>query len=140
MSRLRRVEGHSRFFFITSNLGRGLPQFSPDEFAILAGGLNDQRIRGHCELCAYCLMPDHIHAIVFPHETTTISALLHRFKLSASHSIQSRRLVEDPLWQSRLQSDSDRSLKIVGRVFQNCAVLLPDPRLRAFGSTHKGYN
>jgi putative transposase len=101
MSRLRRIAGNCRFFFITTNLRRGLPPFANPEYAIFASALSDPRIREQCELCAYCFLPYHIHAIVFPHETTTISSLLQRFKLSTSRSVQSRRHTDGPLWQPR---------------------------------------
>ena len=42
-------------------------------------------------VCAYCFMPDHVHAILFPQENTTISNVMMRFKVAASRRIVPRR-------------------------------------------------
>ena len=73
MSSLRRRETHSRFFFLTTNLLRGRRTFNEEEFRVLATILDRARQRLRFALCGCCFMPDHIHAIVFPEETTTIS-------------------------------------------------------------------
>jgi REP element-mobilizing transposase RayT len=117
MSRLRRIAGNCRFFFVTTNLRRGLPPFTKPEYTIFANALSDRRIRDQCELCAYCFLPDHIHAIVFPHETTTVSSLLQRFKLSTSRSVQSHREANGPLWQARFYDRVIRNKKEFDEVF-----------------------
>ena len=66
MSRLRRREIHSRFFFVTANLLRRQPPFNAREYSVLAIGLNRTRERLPFALCGYCFMPDHIYAIIFP--------------------------------------------------------------------------
>ena len=88
MSRLRRPILHSRFFFVTTNLRRGLPPFSAAEYQLLAESLIRVRELVPVAICAYCFMPDHVHAILFPQEETTISGVMMRFKIAASRRIQ----------------------------------------------------
>ena len=81
MSRLRRVELHSRFFFITCNLkpGRRVPFV----------------------FCGYCFMPDHWHAIFLPGDSTSISDILMRIKIATFRRISTAREDPQPIWQSR---------------------------------------
>ena len=67
MSRLRRPILHSRFFFVTTNLSKGLRPFNETEFGLLAEALVRTRENAPVAVCAYCFMPDHVHAILFPH-------------------------------------------------------------------------
>ena len=88
MSRLRRADLHSRFFFVTTNLLRGRRPFNDREFTVLATILDRTRKRLPFELCGYCFMPDPIHAITFPGETTTISNVMKSFKLATFQSLK----------------------------------------------------
>jgi putative transposase len=101
MSRLRRVELHSRFFFVTTNLRRGIRPFSDSEFGILGSAIEVVRSRTKLALCAYCFMPDHWHAIVLPAEGSSISDILMRAKILAQRQISKARLSRDGIWQSR---------------------------------------
>ena len=82
MSRLRRPILHSRFLFVTTNLLRNQPPFRDRELDILALTLGGIRDRLPFSLCGYCLMRDHVHAIVFPREDTTISDVMQGFTSS----------------------------------------------------------
>ena len=101
MSRARRTELHSRFFFVTTNLLREERRFSEAEFACVAAQLGDARRRIPFALCGYCLMPDHAHAIIFPREATTISEVMRRFKLGTYQRLRHARHRNRPFWQSR---------------------------------------
>ena len=81
MSRLHRAETHSRFFFLTTNLLRDRRPFNEREFTAPATILDRTRKRLPFALCGYCFMPDHVHALIFPEETTTISNVMKSFKL-----------------------------------------------------------
>src|SRR5260370_35217559 len=83
MSRLRRIELHSRFFFITCNLKRGVQPLHDNEFELLARALNSVRRKVAFALCGYCFMTDHWHAILLPEYSTSISAILMRVKMPA---------------------------------------------------------
>jgi REP element-mobilizing transposase RayT len=108
MSRLRRLALHSRLFFVTTNLLRHAPAFCDVEFACVADVLGGARQRVPFALCGYCLMPDHLHAIIFPQETTTISEVMRRFKLSAYQTLRAAGHRRDPFWQGRFY---DRALR-----------------------------
>lgn len=101
MSRLRRVELHSQFFFITRNLRRSTRQFSNDEFSLLVNTIDAVRRKANTALCAYCLMPDHWHAIVLPPETASVSHFMMRIKISAQRQISRARGSHEGIWQSR---------------------------------------
>jgi len=98
MSRLRRRETHSRFFFITTNLLREQRPFNNREYEMLATALNPTRQRLSFALCGYCFMPDHIHLIIFPEESTTISAVNQR--LSGTSSLRRLGLAGRPVARS----------------------------------------
>ena len=101
MSRLRRVELHSRFFFITCNLQRGVQPIHDREFGLLAKALKSARRKVPFSLCAYCFMPDHWHAILLPEDNTSISDILMRVKIAAFRRISTARKCPQPIWQSR---------------------------------------
>ena len=109
MSRLRRPILHSRFFFVTTNLRPGLSPFSDTEYQLLAESLIRVRELVPVAICAYCFMPDHVHAILFPREETTISGVMMRFKIAASRRIQPIR--GSAFWQSRFY---DRAVRTRG--------------------------
>ena len=52
-------------------------------------------------LCGYCFMPDHVHAIIMPHEQTTISEVLRSFKVRSHPRLRRSRHRRGPFWQSR---------------------------------------
>ena len=59
-------------------------------------------IRGHGErywLDCLTVMPDHVHLIVFPYETTTISEVLRLMKGASSYGVNSILGRSGPLWQ-----------------------------------------
>ena len=101
MSRLRRVELHSRFFFITCNLKRGVQPLHDREFELLAKALNSVRRKVPFALCGYCFMPDRWHAILLPEDSTSISDILMRIKIAAYQRIGKGRECAEPIWQSR---------------------------------------
>jgi putative transposase len=101
MSRLRRVELHSRFFFITCNLKRNVQPLHDREFELLAKALNSVRRKVPFALCGYCFMPDHWHAILLPEDSTSISDILMRIKIAAYQRIGKGRECAEPIWQSQ---------------------------------------
>jgi len=101
MSRLRRIEQHSRFFFVTCNLRKSIPPFNQVEFEMLADALDSVRCKVDVALCGYCLMPDHWHAILLPGESAAISDVLLRIKTAAGNRIRRLRHDPAPIWQPR---------------------------------------
>jgi len=98
---------HSRFFFITTNLAKGLRPFNETEFQLLAESLDRTRQTAPVSLCAYCFMLDHIHLILFPQEETTISDVMMRFKIAASRRI--RPIRGRVFWQARFYDSALRT-------------------------------
>jgi putative transposase len=118
MSRLRRLELHSRFFFITCNLKRGVPPLHDPEFALLAKAVTSVRRKVPFALCGYCFLPDHWHAILPLGDGTSISDILMRIKIATYRRISKARECGQPIWQSRfydhilhLRSEFDQSLE-----------------------------
>ena len=109
MSRLRRREVHSRFFLVTTNLLRGRRPFNEREFGVLATILGRTRGRLPFALCGYCFMPDHVHVIIFPEETTSISDVMKRFKLGTFQSLKRSGDRATAFWQSRFYDHALRS-------------------------------
>jgi REP element-mobilizing transposase RayT len=109
MSRLRRVELHSRFFFVTTNLRRGIQPFDDREFPMLANAIELVRSRTKLALCAYCFMPDHWHAIVLPEEGSSISDVMMRIKILAQRQISKARASHEGIWQSRFYDHNLRT-------------------------------
>jgi len=95
------MEQHSRFFFITCNVRKGIRPFSQIEFELLANALGSVRCKVDVALCGYCLMPDHWHAVLLPGESAAISDILLRIKTAASNRIRKARHEAAPIWQPR---------------------------------------
>ena len=54
-------------------------------------------------------MRDHVHAIVFPREDTTISDFMKRFKLGTFQRLRAAGLRSKPFWQSRFYDHALRT-------------------------------
>ena len=120
MSRLRRLQLHSRFFFITCNLKRGVRPFHDREFKLLAKALTSVQRKLPFALCGYCFMPDHWHAILFPSNGTSISDILMRIKIATYQRISKARECPEPIWQTRfydhilhMRSEFDQTLAYI---------------------------
>jgi len=101
MSRLRRLELHSRFFFVTCNLRSDVRPFSNREYRNLAESLAATRTKVRFEFCAYCFLPDHWHAILLPDKCTSVSDILMRVKIAAYQRIRKERRSRGSMWQGR---------------------------------------
>jgi putative transposase len=101
VSRIRRPELHSRFFFITCCLRRGAAPLRESEFKILAQVFDVTRRKLDIALCGYCFMSDHWHVIVLPAAATSVSDFVMRIKMATARRIQNLRHGRGPLWQPR---------------------------------------
>ena len=54
-------------------------------------------------------MRDHLHAIMFPHEETTISEIMKSFKLAAFQRLRAAGFRGKPFWQSRFYDHALRT-------------------------------
>ena len=73
MTRLRRIADRDRFFFVTTNLAKGVPQLSPSERDLLLEILDSQRERFW--LFGYVVMPDHVHLLLTPRDKTLVQVM-----------------------------------------------------------------
>jgi len=101
MSRFRRIESHSRFFFITCSAHTEVRPLDGPELEILAKALSGVCQKVNVALCGYCLLPDHWHAILLPHESASICDVLVRIKTAITLGIARTRAEHWPVWQAR---------------------------------------
>ena len=100
MSRLRRIEQSYRYFFVTTNLAEGIAPFSPSERDQVLSDLHMVRSSHDFLLLAYVIMPDHVHIMIYPRETT-LSVVLRDFKKRTAHTLHDFRHCRGPFWQGR---------------------------------------
>ena len=80
MSRLRRLELHSRLFLLPAIFDQIRP-FSNREYHNLAESFASARTKVRFEFCAYCFLPDHWYAILLRDGYTFVSDILMRVKV-----------------------------------------------------------
>jgi len=100
MSRLRRIEQSYRYFFVTTNLAENILSFSSEERASVLNELRAIRASHDFLLLAYVVMPDHVHLMIYPKEST-LTGLVRDFKRRTTRSINNSRHTIGPIWQSR---------------------------------------
>ena len=83
---------------------------SEPEFACLAEAICERRKRHGFLLIAWVFLPDHWHAIFYPHSPLTISEVMETVKVSSTRQINRGRAETGPLWQGRF---FDRALRTV---------------------------
>jgi REP element-mobilizing transposase RayT len=86
MSRLRRIVQRERYFFITTNVAKGVGVFSSHERTCVLESLGQCRTKLHFKLFAYVVMPSHVHFLFEPGENQ-LSAVLRIFKSSSALKI-----------------------------------------------------
>jgi putative transposase len=88
-----------RIFFVTVNLRHGVRDFQFDEYPIFLKILDTCRRRLGFSLCGYVLMPDHWHALIWPHGSLTISQAIHAIKKDSALRIHRHRETSGAFWQ-----------------------------------------
>jgi putative transposase len=99
MSRLRRIEQSHRFFFVTTNLAKDTPLFSAAERTLVLADLRAIGSTHDFLLLAFLVMPDHLHLMIYPRETT-LTGILRDFKSKSAQTIRKSRNCLGPIWQS----------------------------------------
>jgi putative transposase len=99
MSKVRRLRLSDRILFVTVNLRTGAAPFNDQEFPLVIEAIEEVRRRIHFALCGYVLMPDHWHALVWPHHPATISLVVHEIKRLSALKVNHKRTARGPLWQ-----------------------------------------
>ena len=99
MPRLRRLVQSDKIFFVTTNLRKGLAYFTTKERDLLCGAIAEVRGRRPFRLVGFVVMPDHIHLLVLPDPTDTVSALMQDLKHTTGRAINAERGRQGMVWQ-----------------------------------------
>jgi putative transposase len=111
--------------FITLRAYRRQAPFTRSELSDeIVDTLLAERHRSHCDLYAYCLMPDHLHLVAAPRvEGASVLAFVDRFKgISTRRSWQFG--IRGKLWQPR---SYDHVLRDDTNLIEVCAYVLGNP-------------
>jgi putative transposase len=88
------IEGH--VYYITTVTYQRLPIFSRPSFVIpLLDSLNFYRYKQAFRLLGYVIMPDHLHLIIWPYGTATVSHIMRDFKEFTAKRLVRQSEVED---------------------------------------------
>ena len=101
MSRLRRLVLSDRFFFVTCRLFPNRRILSESELDCLAQAISARRKIHGFLVTAWVFLPDHWHAILYPHHPLTISDVMESIKVSSTRRINRGRGELGLLWQGR---------------------------------------
>ena len=123
MTRLRRIENQNRFFFVTTNLARGVAQFSTTERDLVLATVAEQRIKGELFLFGYVVMPTHVHLLLHPNNKDLIQ-LMRNLKSKAGFEISQKRRIRGPIWQERY---FDTIIRHVRNFWEKLEYIHPNP-------------
>jgi putative transposase len=100
MSRLRRIEQAHRFFFVTTNVADGVAPLTADERSLTVECRRATRLRNDFLIFAYVIMPEHLHILVYP-RNTTLTDVLRNFKSKTAFELRKSGRSEGAVWQPR---------------------------------------
>ena len=132
MSRLRRIAQQDRFFFVTTNLARGVATLSSVERTLILETLDAERLRTRFLIYAYVVLPDHLHLLLDPGQAG-LTNVLRNFKSKTALAIAAGRKTSGPFWQPRFFDFVCRRVSDFGKkldyIHQNpvCAKLVATP-------------
>jgi len=110
MPGFRRYVETDHCYFITTATYRRRPLFADRRLCrILEGNLRFYRDRMRFGLHGYVIMPDHVHLLVTPQQTETISDIMRNFKSYTAREIREAVHVQGPIWQRRFHDRAIRS-------------------------------
>jgi putative transposase len=100
MSRLRRIEHGGRYFFVTTNLARGVPPLTPKERGLCLEHIDKARAKHGFSLFAYVVMPDHLHLLLAAFQSS-LPDLMREWKSKSASAIAKLRGKRAAIWQPR---------------------------------------
>jgi len=100
MSRLRRIEHTGRYFFVTTNLARGVSPLAPCERDICLAHIDQARAKHGFFIFAYVVMPDHVHLLLGVFQSS-LPALMRDWKSRSALAIARARRTRGAVWQPR---------------------------------------
>ena len=110
MPGFRRYVEAAHCYFITTATYRRRPLFAdPRLCRIVEGNLKFYRDRMKFLLHGYVIMPDHIHLLITPRQSGTISDIMRNFKSYAAKEMRHDLATVGPVWQRRFHDRAIRS-------------------------------
>jgi putative transposase len=101
MSRIVRGVRQAGVYFVTSDTWERRAIFSKPEAArIVLGQLLSCRERGFYKLHAFVIMPDHLHVLLTPSQSTTIEKAMQMIKGGSAHQIGLENPHRFPIWHA----------------------------------------
>ena len=101
MSRLRRMLLAGRIIFITTHVLSSALPLTPTEYDTILLAIADARDNRKFALLGYLMMPTHLHLLIAPTQSDTLSAMLREIKITASKRIHAARKTNGAFWQPR---------------------------------------
>ncbi|MBV9888265.1 MAG: transposase [Acidobacteria bacterium] len=100
MSRIVRRVHQAGVYFVTTHTWQRRELFRREAVAnIVIQQLVDCRDRGFCKLHEFVLMPDHLHVLLTPGETTSLEKAVQMIKGGSSRRIGQELHFQWPVWQ-----------------------------------------
>lgn len=92
---MKRAPQHLRTYFVTTTSANRRRLFQVEPNALLfMNVLQEQRVKGHLELHAFVVMPDHVHALLTPAPDVSLEKAVQFIKGNFSHRLKSKL----PVW------------------------------------------
>lgn len=113
------LEGH--IYYITTVIYNRLPIFTRSSFIIpLLDSLNFYRYQQEFKLLGYVIMPDHIHLIIWPYGTSTVSDIIRDYKTFTSKRIIRQAKVENiATWVAAFEQAGRETRRSDNKVWQD---------------------
>ena len=101
MGRIARRVRQAGVYFVTTDTWQKQPLFINTGLAnIVVEQIVSCRDRGFYKLHAFVLMPDHLHVLLTPEETTTVEKAMQMIKGGSAHRIGLERPNKFPIWHA----------------------------------------
>jgi putative transposase len=98
-------------YFVTTKCAQGISTFQVKENAdILIAKLLEYRDKEHYLLHEFVVMPNHLHLILTPSQTTSLEKAIQFIKGGSSHAIHTVRGTRNQIWQSGFHESRVRDL------------------------------
>ena len=101
MGRIARRVHQAGVYFVTTDTWQKYPLFINTTLAnIVVEQIVSCRDRGFYKLHAFVLMPDHLHVLLTPGETTTVEKAMQMIKGGSAHRMGLEKPQKFPIWHS----------------------------------------
>jgi len=114
MPDFRRYPNEGFLYLVTTNVKDRRPLFSERSCCqIVINGIRFLRTYLGHRVHAYALMPDHVHLVVTPRESSNVSQIMHGLKLHTAREIGVLLGSKGGIWQARFYEQALRTPKDV---------------------------